>query len=536
MRLLALGRLGGARVPPVAHRVHEPRLREDPRQPGRGGDREAAHLDHAPACRPPRRAGRAGRRTASGRPERRRRQQFASNRATASSKRSRRNDLVEATNLGHPARRGRQAHPGAPAVAPNPVPPEAAQLVEELRRRRLAGDHVSEAARIAVEAALDRDHLVARVLAEQPGDHVRAAAPRAADEDEVARSSADLELGGRRPPGRPSDARRRRRRPAGALQRAAQERRAGDPVGLEAVERLARRGAPAPRPGAPRGPRASARRWRARRSFAAVEEPPHPPCRLEAEEPAQRPQAGPFGPSSSSSSRLTVSRRSGGIAARPGVHRSGSAPPTTPGPGARVRGEITPRVWATREAEASRPSRTTWMNLASGNSRTRVGAWATVSVLCSTRPLARASVDPEPEQVAEEPPASRLAGRRRRRLESRRPPPRSAPRRRTGTCPACARSETPSTRSRAGAARSPPWRRGPRAAPESRAPRRGSGPRPGPARASGGGSAAWRARGCRFAPCRRRTRTAAGGRRTSASLGARSAGAGSSAVSVRRVS
>ncbi len=60
------------------------------------------------------------------------------------------------------------------------------------------------------------------------------------------------------------------------------------------------------------------------------------------------------------------------------------------------------------------------------------------------------------------------------------------------------------------AARSPPARRGPRATPESRAPRRGSGPRPGPGRNAGAGSAAWRSRGCRFAPCRRRTRTAPG--------------------------
>ena len=50
------------------------------------------------------------------------------------------------------------------------------------------------------------------------------------------------------------------------------------------------------------------------------------------------------------------------------------------------------------------------MNFASGNSRTRVGAWATVSVLCSTRPLGvrRSARRPEPEQVAEELPAGAL--------------------------------------------------------------------------------------------------------------------------------
>ncbi len=163
--------------------MHEPCLRENLLEPWGGGDREAAHLDQR------RLAGVLGER-----PEQVEEQGPGSlddvPRGVGLEPRHRvvkavaRDDLMEATDLGLLARGGRQARPDCP-LAPNPVPPEPAQLVHELRRGRLPGHHVSEAARIAVEAAFDRDHLVARVAAEQSGDHVRAAAPGATHEDDV---------------------------------------------------------------------------------------------------------------------------------------------------------------------------------------------------------------------------------------------------------------------------------------------------------------------------------------------------------------
>ena len=96
-------------------------------------------------------------------------------------------------------------------------------------------------------------------------------------------------------------------------------------------------------------------------------------------------------PSESSSSRLTSSSRSSGIAREPAsISRRRRSHHSRPA--ARVRGGINPLVWETLDAEASRPSRTAWMKVASGNSRTSVGAWEIVSQLCSMIPLAPTSV------------------------------------------------------------------------------------------------------------------------------------------------
>ena len=159
------------------------------------------------------------------------------------------------------------------------------------------------------------------------------------------------------------------------------------PVGLEPRERLRVERLDPLRLGAPRPGDASARRWPPRGSSGCGSSAG---CALSASSPRKR----NIGRSAarawrirSSSSRLIVSSRSGGIAAGALLDRRIRSSHHSI-PWSRVRGAIRPRVWATREADASRPSRTTWMKRASGKSRCRVAAWATLSVLCSTRPAA----------------------------------------------------------------------------------------------------------------------------------------------------
>ena len=74
----------------------------------------------------------------------------------------------------------------------DPVPPELAQLLEEFVDADLAREQVGVAARVAVKADLVVDVAVEGVAAEHLRDDVRAAAPRAADEDDRRRA------GGRR--------------------------------------------------------------------------------------------------------------------------------------------------------------------------------------------------------------------------------------------------------------------------------------------------------------------------------------------------
>ena len=198
----------------------------------------------------------------------------------------------------------------------------------------------------------------------------------------------------------------RPRSTVGPLVRAAQERRAGHPV--------------APRAG--RGRLGSAT---SRSALAALREAAAPRasrfapaglicrrmkrCRrlsgADAGEARQRPTAR----LRSRGSRNRPARARGtGLARSPSRRRRslGSAPPTTRVPwaaGARV---DQPFVCATRDAEASRPSRTMWTNRASGNSSTSVGACAITSQLCSTIPAAGGlGLRLGPEQVEEQPPA-----------------------------------------------------------------------------------------------------------------------------------
>ena len=65
------------------------------------------------------------------------------------------------------------------------VPPVPTQLLKEVLGLGPAADDVGEPFRVAVEAALDRDPEKAGVAVEQVGEDVGAAAPGAADEDEV---------------------------------------------------------------------------------------------------------------------------------------------------------------------------------------------------------------------------------------------------------------------------------------------------------------------------------------------------------------
>ena len=194
VRLLALGDLRRARVAPVANRVDEPRLGEDPRQGRRGGDREAAHLDQGWLARLGRQRRQEvveelarGRRRVLGNPGLespcRRLQPLAGE------------DLVEAADLavvGRLGDRAAQERPRAnqdPLAQARPSPPEAAQLGRERLGSRVPLHQVREPAGVAVKPAFDRDHVEMRVVVEDVGHHVGAASPGAADEDQAHRQA-----------------------------------------------------------------------------------------------------------------------------------------------------------------------------------------------------------------------------------------------------------------------------------------------------------------------------------------------------------
>ena len=101
-------------------------------------------------------------------------------------------------------------------------------------------------------------------------------------------------------------------------------------------------------------------------------------------------------------------------------------------------------VWATREADASRLSRTTWMKRASG--KRAVQGRRLGDVVGALFDQAAALAGAEAEQVEEEGSARRPRGRRRGRPRSARPRRRSGRGRRTGTCRASGWSESRATR------------------------------------------------------------------------------------------
>ena len=92
-------------------------------------------------------------------------------------------DLVEATLLALATRAPPRPYEGLFADS-NAMPPVAPELGQKRRRRRLTRHDLGKALRVRVEAALDRDRVKGRVVADQLGDDVRAAPAGAADEDE----------------------------------------------------------------------------------------------------------------------------------------------------------------------------------------------------------------------------------------------------------------------------------------------------------------------------------------------------------------
>src|SRR5688500_13025779 len=185
--LLRLRDLRGARVPAVADGVDEERLGKDPLEASRRGDREAAHLDQ-PGLAIAKRTQEIEEELAA------RGDDFWAGAVLDPGRRVLEaaggglegvpgNDFVKSSLLalatGSPARTHKR-----PLADADPVPPVAPELGQERGRRRRAGHHLGKALRVGVEAALDRDRMERRMAADQVRDDVRAAAARAADEDE----------------------------------------------------------------------------------------------------------------------------------------------------------------------------------------------------------------------------------------------------------------------------------------------------------------------------------------------------------------
>jgi hypothetical protein len=162
--------------------VDEAGLREDPRQLGRGRDREAAHLDQG------RLAGLVGQRPKEVIEEGARGPDQVTVRGFLEPRHRlieapARDDLVKPANPDLRTIPPAQASPGTverdPGAAhdphrdervradPDAVPPVGPQLAHELVGTRAAADHVREALRVTVKAAFDRDAEEARMAAEE---------------------------------------------------------------------------------------------------------------------------------------------------------------------------------------------------------------------------------------------------------------------------------------------------------------------------------------------------------------------------------
>ena len=248
--------------------------------------------------------------------------------------------------------------------------------------------------------------------------------------------------------------------------------------------------------------------WACSALMRTAEEVPHRVPGEDAEEKAQRPQ----GPRAEHQQLVEADGQQavGRDRARPGVHAPDPLLPPLQALAPGARGDHAARLGHARGGGVAPVANHVdeLGALEQPHERRRLGD--RVGALLDQAPGV-APVDPEPEQIAKEPAASALGVAVEGRLESgdrlleallgdepEHPPHAPGLKALPPEAPQAAHEVVPRDACR-------------RAAPESRAPRRGTGPPPGPARIAGGGSAAGRGRACRFAPCRRRTRTAPDG-------------------------